>query len=680
MGGDTSRPLAVVVLEEGPGPALPAESASHAFLSASITLTLGILGSSVLPVPFAFSRMGVALSLVTAAVVAAANAYTGTLVVRAAGAAHKHTFESLAHAVCGRGWQIVTQVSLVVLLFGTLCGDYALLADTGKIAVSVLFPDSAPAWLTGGGGRGIMVVLGLLVVFPLSCLHRMRQLERVAMAGVGLVVALAAVILTVAWKAGFPAIRSGELPLASFKLNADLPASVAVLSFSFYLQPMLLPMLREMPIGQLGVDLTARATQIVTCVVAYAVYAVVGVSAAARYGLRTEGDVLVNAWLPGRWDGALDALVALYLSISMAPMAMTLRYQLDSLFFGEDAPHQWRRELWLTALCLLSSLAVALAWPTKAQQIFSVTGASGVCLVCYVIPVVIHLRLFFSGGAAAAARRRRGLHAGSRRARRGGGAAAAAAAPPQDSPRRPQLPECDSFKEFSFGERPADWGSAANFAAAAAGGGAAPAGDGGPAAWLLEAERGAAPPSLPPLDERASSAAAPVPGAKLPAAPTDLSLSTWLPSRISSAGGRAGSSSLLLDETVGASGAAARAAAAEDATALSAPLLGPSPAAARGADPDHGLHARLLGAAQRRRARAAAAAAAERAASPPPAVGLGGLPAEAAYPSARGLRGAGAAARAWGLALHLGLPLAVMLLGCGFSLSALWLAVAPLLR
>ncbi len=72
--------------------------------------------------------------------------------------------------------QVVTEVSLVVLLFGTLCGDYALLADIGKKAVVGLFPD-APGWIHDDPGRLPMVVLGLVIVFPLSCLRRMRQVS-----------------------------------------------------------------------------------------------------------------------------------------------------------------------------------------------------------------------------------------------------------------------------------------------------------------------------------------------------------------------------------------------------------------------------------------------------------------------------------------------------------------------
>ena len=50
------------------------------------------------------------------------------------------------------------------------------------------------------------------------------------------------------------------------------------------------------------------------------VYGVIGIFGAARYGLRTEGNVLVNRWLGGRAEGLLDLAIAAYLSISIPPM------------------------------------------------------------------------------------------------------------------------------------------------------------------------------------------------------------------------------------------------------------------------------------------------------------------------------------------------------------------------
>ena len=70
--------------------------------------------------------------------------------------------------------QAVTEVSLVFLLFGTLCGDYALLADIGKKAIVGLFP-GAPGWIHDDPGRIPMILLGLFIVFPLSCLRRIRE-------------------------------------------------------------------------------------------------------------------------------------------------------------------------------------------------------------------------------------------------------------------------------------------------------------------------------------------------------------------------------------------------------------------------------------------------------------------------------------------------------------------------
>ncbi len=54
--------------------------------------------------------------------------------------------------------------------------------------------------------------------------------------------------------------------------------------------------------------------------IAIAVYGLVGVFGAARYGLATEGDLLVNSWLHGRAEGVLDGVLVAYLAISIPPI------------------------------------------------------------------------------------------------------------------------------------------------------------------------------------------------------------------------------------------------------------------------------------------------------------------------------------------------------------------------
>ena len=72
------------------------------------------------------------------------------------------------------GVQAATRFSLILLLFGTIVGDFALLADVGTRAVERLHAAHAapPAWLVGYHGRVIMTLLAVFLVYPLCCLRR----------------------------------------------------------------------------------------------------------------------------------------------------------------------------------------------------------------------------------------------------------------------------------------------------------------------------------------------------------------------------------------------------------------------------------------------------------------------------------------------------------------------------
>lgn len=59
----------------------------------------------------------------------------------------------------------------------------------------------------------------------------------------------------------------------------------------------------------------------------------------------------------------LDVVIAMYLSISIPPISLSLRYTLDCLVAGEAAPYSARRHYAETILPLLAALAIALSCP-----------------------------------------------------------------------------------------------------------------------------------------------------------------------------------------------------------------------------------------------------------------------------------------------------------------------------
>ena len=69
--------------------------------------------SSVLPVPFAISRTGVLMGLLTMLVVAYSNALTSILLLRAAGKTGHDTYEGVAEAAGGPLLKVQLAVSLL---------------------------------------------------------------------------------------------------------------------------------------------------------------------------------------------------------------------------------------------------------------------------------------------------------------------------------------------------------------------------------------------------------------------------------------------------------------------------------------------------------------------------------------------------------------------------------------
>lgn len=87
------------------------------------------------------------------------------------------------------------------------------------------------------------------------------QLDRAAAVGL---IPLAVLLVTMgvdAALADFPALRSGELPLV--RVSWDMAEATALLGYAFYMQPMLMPLLHDLPHRHgLGARVLERAVNI----------------------------------------------------------------------------------------------------------------------------------------------------------------------------------------------------------------------------------------------------------------------------------------------------------------------------------------------------------------------------------------------------------------------------------
>uniref|UniRef100_A0A383V717 Amino acid transporter transmembrane domain-containing protein n=1 Tax=Tetradesmus obliquus TaxID=3088 RepID=A0A383V717_TETOB len=457
-----SRHKAVIVIETDHDNPLASSSGRKAFYSAFTTFNLAVMGSSVLPMPYAMSHTGAAIGLATMLLVALCNDFTSMLMVNNAYETGLDSYESLALWAGGPKWKVFTQVTLIALLWGPNSGGLSLMGDVAQVMCDRAFGNpptlghffglptsnssSSNSTITAAGatsafsaayspvgsfdsfagaaaaaavspyaswvpdsllhstnlgwllnGQALMVIMTIIAVYPLSCQKHMRSLESAAGVGLLIVAALCGLLGYKAWSQGFPAVTSGEFPLWSLRVTADLPEAFSLLGFAFYLQPLMMPIIREMPEGRTGrnaLSAAVHASVLGSCLV---LYACAGFFGAALFGHSTCGNVMVNDILGdslGRLGfGVVYGAMMLYLAAGAAASQYPLRAAIDMALMGARVPMTRPRAMCIQGVTLSVSLCIALLNPGGAEKIYALVGASGVCIVCYVLPVWFHLRL-----------------------------------------------------------------------------------------------------------------------------------------------------------------------------------------------------------------------------------------------------------------------------------------------
>ncbi|KAG0630426.1 hypothetical protein M758_1G177400 [Ceratodon purpureus] len=351
---------------------------------------------AVLPVAWAFSITGITAGFLIMVVVASANAYTCDLLLRQAFATGCMDFETLGLAVGGRAWRLTTEISIVVLLLGTITGSIAQVGEAGAIGLTSIWPNT-PGALINGSGRLLMVLATAVVIWPLCLVSRLRQLEYAGMAGTVIVLWLVGVTVVEASINDLPAVRDGEFAAVGLSSIGLVSQAVSVFGFAFYIQPVIMPLLEEMPAGQLGVKLTSYSTRVVVLVNSFVIYGLTGFFGAAMYGTSTESNILVNQWLGGGVaQGILNLSMTFYLAMALPMLEFPTRHTIDGWIPERWATNKRLRHLVVMTAIVVFCLVIAVAWPASSGYILVVTGATGVCMVSYIIPVVNHLLLYYS--------------------------------------------------------------------------------------------------------------------------------------------------------------------------------------------------------------------------------------------------------------------------------------------
>eukprot|EP00271_Cylindrocystis_brebissonii_P018776 TRINITY_DN545_c0_g1_i1.p1 TRINITY_DN545_c0_g1~~TRINITY_DN545_c0_g1_i1.p1 ORF type:complete len:559 (+),score=84.05 TRINITY_DN545_c0_g1_i1:373-2049(+) len=369
------------------------------YISGAMTMCLGILGGGVLPVSWAFSITGAAAGICMVALVAWANAFTSDLLIRQCFKTGTSSYEELSMAVGGHGWLFITQVSILILQAGSCISAILQVGESAVSGAWGVWGQDVPHWFTYKDSTGAvpMLLFTAIIAFPLCLVRQMRSLENVGYAGFVIVVSLGLVVMISSCVEGLPALVTGELQLAGFDSIGALAQAASVFGFVFVNQTTMILLLLEMPgPPRSQARILSWAQRFTVLGFCFTMVTTVGFFGAAWFGKDTQGNILQNTLLGGGLlQGLLNILVALYITFVVPPMEIPAKNIVDSWLPGDKDHLPYLRHFLSTTIVIVGCLGVAIFFTSGSNYLLVVTGATGVFMVAYLVPILNHFLLYF---------------------------------------------------------------------------------------------------------------------------------------------------------------------------------------------------------------------------------------------------------------------------------------------
>ncbi|CAL5226106.1 g8923 [Coccomyxa viridis] len=348
------------------------------------------MGSALFPIPLAFQNTGIVAALAAMIIVAMATIYTVELLIAQATVTGMRDYGALSKAIGGYWYKLFTEICIVIMFLGSIIGG---LVQCGQIFLSTadLFSAHIADWLQWRGGS-LFMVFTTIFIFPACMVEFMTQLEYVSAAGFLFVLMLLITVAVEACTSGLPAIHNGVFQIIGFQSIYLFAGAVSTIAFAFYIHPITMCMLREMPHSKSGYSILAWSVRIVVCLICSTTYFVLGFFGAARWGSATKENILQNSWGPPLYQGVLNILLGIYLALTNPPLVYPIAHVLRGWLPGKG--YGLLRRMMIITIILMVCLAVSLAAPYNSSQIVVATGASGVFLTRYFIPCLSHIVLY----------------------------------------------------------------------------------------------------------------------------------------------------------------------------------------------------------------------------------------------------------------------------------------------
>lgn len=354
--------------------------------ASAVNILTFIVGGCVLPMPYAFKCAGIIGGTFILLLVWWLNARISYLIIDCIRLTGCSNYEQLVQMVLGRRARRILDISMILLLIGGLVGGMVVVQD-----LAVRIAEFAGIEHTFGSYSDIIwAAIAGAICLPLASLRRLDALAWTNAFSALTLCGVTCCVVYASLAAGSPAINNESIGRLLAPFGEKTLLAFPIFSFSFFYTPVLFPIYSEME----NKNEFPKAMRW-ACLSAFTIYSIFGIFGFLQFGSDTKSDLLLSYTSSAPLTFAMT--LATYINtIAAYPVShYTLRFIIVELFTGDgpDSPNYSTYRHVIVAFIVLILVTLGAFVIPNIATVFSLTGATCVCVVCFIFPTLVYLRL-----------------------------------------------------------------------------------------------------------------------------------------------------------------------------------------------------------------------------------------------------------------------------------------------
>ena len=358
-----------------------------------MTLAKGTLGAGVLALSKKAMFTGIPFFLVLLCLGGYFTAKSIPMITKGADKTGKYGFEEITDSLFGRTTAIVLGVSMLLNCYGASIVYVIAIKDSLGALLNQVYLSTGNDWPLYA-----TLIIGGLILIPLSIVEKLNSLRILSMAGVvGVFFTVASVVYALCLLGVSPDLETDSSSTANTLLVpqgdfVDVMTVICAITFAFCNQYNVPQLYGEMTVKTAS---SIRYVAIVSTLMAMVLYVVTGICGYLCYGLSIEGDILAN-FTPLIESGSVliyIGVIAVTWSVTMCHLLNNFPMRLSVLFFLPSQFENNRAIKWGVPLfTAVSTIAIALLFPYL-NVVLGLVGSLTGSIICYIVPGMISLRV-----------------------------------------------------------------------------------------------------------------------------------------------------------------------------------------------------------------------------------------------------------------------------------------------